>query len=249
MIIKGKIFLITGASGGIGKNLSLRFAEQGAKIIAIDKNKDKLKELASSNHNIDIFDFNLENTKKISFLFDRIFKKFNTIDVLINSAGIMYSSPIVSFKNGDLTLHGIDEWNKLLNINLTATFCITANVVKNMISNRTKGLIINLSSISARGNIGQSAYSASKAGVEALSKTWSKELGPLGIRSISIAPGFIDSPGMHKAIDENHIKDWSKRTPLRRLGQIEEVSSAIQMVIENDYFNGSVINIDGGLVL
>jgi 3-oxoacyl-[acyl-carrier protein] reductase len=128
-------------------------------------------------------------------------------------------------------------------------FYVTSNVVEKMILNKERGLIINISSISAQGNMGQSAYSASKAAVEALTKTWSKELGMFKIRCACIAPGFMDSPSTRESLSENMLSKWQKSIPIGRLGELDELLSAVEFIIRNDYFNGKVLALDGGLNL
>jgi 3-oxoacyl-[acyl-carrier protein] reductase len=118
-----------------------------------------------------------------------------------------------------------------------------------MVTRRHKGAIINISSIAASGNVGQSAYSATKAAVNALTVTWSKELGMFGIRCNSIAPGFMDTPSTQNALSEAKIKQYQKNTPLGRLGKTEEILQALEFIIENDFYNGAVLQLDGGLKL
>jgi 3-oxoacyl-[acyl-carrier protein] reductase len=118
-----------------------------------------------------------------------------------------------------------------------------------MIFKKRKGVIINISSISAQGNVGQSAYSASKAGVEALTKTWSKELAMFGIRSTCIAPGFFDTPSTKEKVNTHMLEKWEKSIPLKRLGNLDELLTSVEFIIANDYFNGKILSIDGGLNL
>ena len=122
-------------------------------------------------------------------------------------------------------------------------------VAQKMAETRTKGVIINFSSVSAEGNMGQAAYSAAKAGVESFTKVLAKELGMFKIRACAIAPGFIDTPSTKKALSESMIDYWKKKTPLRKLGEMENIISTIEFIIENDYLSGTVLHIDGGLTL
>jgi len=126
---------------------------------------------------------------------------------------------------------------------------MTRSVAAKMIKYRNKGVIVNISSISARGNAGQTAYAASKAAIEAMSKVWAKEFGCFGIRSVAVAPGFIDTAGTHDALEEKMLEQWIAKTPLRRTGNISEVVATIKFAIENDFMNGEVINVNGGLVI
>ena len=126
---------------------------------------------------------------------------------------------------------------------------MTVNVADKMVRSRSKGVIINISSISSYGNAGQSAYSAAKAALNALTVTWSKELGMFGIRCVAIAPGFIDTTSTRAALTEAKIKTYSNATPLGRLGKTDELLHAVVFIIENDFYNGTILNLDGGLKL
>ena len=145
--------------------------------------------------------------------------------------------------------HSISNWNKVIDLNLNSVFYITSNVAERMILKKSKGVIINISSISAQGNVGQSAYAATKAAVEALAKTWSKELGMFNIRAVSIAPGFFDTPSTKESLNEHMLQKWQKAIPLGKLGQLEELLSAVEFIIQNDYFNGKTLAVDGGLTI
>ena len=109
------------------------------------------------------------------------------------------------------------------------------------------GVIINFGSIAAQGNAGQTAYAAAKAALEAMTVTWSKELGAFGIRVCAVAPGFIDTPSTHAALSTNLVDQWKRQVPLRRLGTPAEVAHAVRFILENDYYNGQVLHLDGGL--
>ena len=116
-----------------------------------------------------------------------------------------------------------------------------------MVRRRIKGLIINVSSICAQGNIGQSAYSASKAGLEAMTHVWAKELNPMGIRCCCLAPGFVDTVGAKQALNSSTLESWISQVPLKRLATIDELVDGMLFLIQNDFFNGKVLNLDGGL--
>jgi 3-oxoacyl-[acyl-carrier protein] reductase len=126
---------------------------------------------------------------------------------------------------------------------------MTKHVVEAMLKKRSKGVIVNISSVSAKGNAGQSAYSAAKAGIEALTKVWAKELAPMGIRAFAVAPGFCDTPSTHGALNEKVLQETVSRVPLRRLGRAEEIAAFVVSGIKNDYLNGKILEIDGGLVI
>jgi 3-oxoacyl-[acyl-carrier protein] reductase len=167
--------------------------------------------------------------------------------VLVNNAGIIHSEPLVNILSRTDTKHSLENWRKTIDINLNAVFYVTSHVVEKMVKSRSKGVIINISSISSYGNMGQSAYSASKAALNALTVTWSKELGMFGIRCVAIAPGFIDTPSTQAALSEVKIKSYKNATPLGRFGKTEELLHAVIFIIENDFYNGTILNLDGGL--
>ncbi len=249
MDIEGSHIIITGAASGIGRSLALHLADLGGKVAGIDISASGLDDLKKANPTITTYECDISTGDAVQLVIDNICADFHSVDILINNAGVMHSEPIVKMGEGGFESHDFSEWDRILSVNLSGYFYMTTCVVEKMVSERTKGLIINFSSISAQGNAGQSAYAASKAGVEALTKTWSKEFGYLGIRSAAIAPGFIDTPGTHAAINEATVKSWSRKVPLKRLGTIDEVVNAVTMIINNDYFNGRVLQLDGGLVI
>ena len=146
-------------------------------------------------------------------------------------------------------MHDFNDWRKIIEVNLNSVFYVSCNVISKMIGDRTKGVIVNISSISAAGNSGQSAYSAAKAGVNSLTATWAKELSPLGIRVVGVSPGFSDTNSTKTALNETIIKKIKKEIPLKRLADPQEIVEAILFGIKNDYMNGKVIEIDGGLIV
>lgn len=170
-------------------------------------------------------------------------------NVLINNAGWIHSEPLFNLLSKEDKKHSGENWDKVIDVNLTSVFNVTSCFVEQLIAEKREGIIINISSISAGGNIGQSAYSAAKAGVEALTKTWSKELGMFKIRCACIAPGFFDTPSTRAGLNDHMLKKWEKSVPLGRLGNLSELASAVRFIIENDYYNGKVLQLDGGLNL
>jgi len=140
-------------------------------------------------------------------------------------------------------------WNKVLASDLSSVFYMTSCIVDKMITTRTRGVIVNISSISASGNAGQSAYSAAKAGVNALTAVWAKELSPMGIRVLAIAPGFTETDSTKEAVAETTLRETIKRVPLRRLGRPDEIAEGVLSAIRNDFFNGKVMELDGGLIV
>jgi 3-oxoacyl-[acyl-carrier protein] reductase len=249
MNITESVILITGGAKGIGNFLAKRLAEIAEKVIVIDNDQESLKKIEQSS-NIRPYYCDLTDHLEVNKTISEIYKKEGIVNVLINNAGLIHSEPLFNMIKKDDPKHSIENWQRTININLNAVFYTTVNVVEKMRQNRIKsGLIINISSISALGNMGQSAYSATKAAVESLSTTWSKELGMFKIRSVAIAPGFFDTESTRNSLTENILTKWEQAVPLKRLGHLEELYLSVKFSIENDYFNGKVISIDGGLTI
>jgi 3-oxoacyl-[acyl-carrier protein] reductase len=169
--------------------------------------------------------------------------------VLVNNAGLIQSAPLINMLEKNNRVHSAETWQQVLAANLSSVFYVTGHVVDHMLKRHKKGVVINMSSISANGNAGQSAYSAAKSGVNALTRTWAKELGGFGIRFVSIAPGFLDTPSTQKALSEAILTKLKQQIPLRRLGEVEHIYQAVRFIVENDYLNGTVLEVDGGLVI
>lgn len=240
--------IITGAGSGFGKEMSIYFAALGATIYALDIDVISLEKLKKENKDrIHTFKCDVSSNDNVESVVDEIFEKEKSINVLINNAGIMKNAPIVNLLSRPESRHSIDLWDKIVQVNQNAVFYMTRSVANKMIRSRNKGVIINISSIAAKGNAGQTAYSATKAAVEAMSKVWSKELGVFNIRSVAIAPGFINTIGAHDALEEKMLAKWVEKTPLKRTGEVNEIVLAAQFAIENDFFNGEVLNVNGGL--
>lgn len=247
MIVTEANIIITGAGSGFGRAMSIFFAKKGAKVIGVDINKESLESLQLESNNITTKVCNITKNKDVESIVEEIFRENKNINVLVNNAGIMKNAPLLNLLSRPDARHSVDLWNQVIDVNQTAVFYMTRSVVNYMIKNRNKGVIINVSSIAAKGNIGQTAYSASKAAVEAMSKVWSKELGVFGIRSMCIAPGFINTIGTHDALEEKMLSKWVAQTPLKRTGEVNEIVNAVNFIIENDFLNGEVINVNGGL--
>jgi len=249
MILDQIKVVVTGAGSGFGRAMSLFFAENNADVYALDLNYESLLLLQSENNRIQIFKCDVTDNEEVESVIEGLFLIVNKPNVLINNAGVMLNSPLVNILKRPDNRHDIDLWKKIIDINQNGVFYMTRSFVSKLITNRIKGLIINISSIAANGNIGQTAYSASKAAVESMTKVWAKELGSFGIRSVAIAPGFIDTNGTHNALEDKMLNHWVNITPIKRTGKIEEIVSTVKFIIENDFVNGEVINVNGGLVI
>lgn len=249
MLISEQNVLITGGASGLGKAMATGLHRKAAKVIVIDRDQDALKSLTGEFPDIATYRADLTEVKQVNQVVEKIYSDFQRISVLVNNAGVIHSEPLINLLSKDDKKHRLDNWNKTIDINLNAVFYMTVHLVEQMVTRRHKGVIVNISSISAAGNIGQSAYSATKAAVNALTVTWSKELGMFGIRCNAIAPGFMDTPSTQDALPEAKIKQYKKNTPLGRFGKTEEIIQALEFIIENDFYNGAILQLDGGLKL
>ena len=244
MDVRGKQIIVTGGVKGLGRAMVEMLVAREAKVTVFDIHTTGFEELEKIG--VRCIACDVTNYDEINAALE-IFG--GAPDVLINNAGILYSAPLIKLGEDGLRVHAQEAWDRVLKTNLSSVFYVTAHVVAKMIATRTKGVVVNIGSVSAAGNPGASAYSAAKAGVHALTRAWAKELGPMGIRVIAIAPGFMDTDSAHAATSENALRETIKRVPLRRLGKVEEVAAAVVAAIENDFFNGKVFELDGGLIV
>lgn len=240
--------IVTGGARGIGRFLADSLLETAEKVFLLDNNAVLLDDIAEQpklvKFRCDVTD--LENIKQVM---DDIFQNHGGANVIINNAGIIHNELLINFLSRNDRKHNIENWKRVMDVNLNSVFYMTSHLIDNMVAKKMQGVIINISSISAQGNVGQSAYSATKAAVEALTKTWAKELGMFKIRSVCIAPGFFDTPSTRESLNENMLEQWKKNVPLKRLGALEELYTAVEFLIRNDYYNGKVLQLDGGLTI
>ncbi len=249
MEIENKNIIVTGGASGIGKAIVEYLVKLRANVCVFDINEEALNNLKTNFSTIYVRKCDISDKVQVKESIDDIFSKFNKIDILINNAAFIYSSPVISFDKEGFKLHDLEMWDKVISIDLNSVFYMSANVIQKMIKKRTKGLIINISSICSAGNAGQPAYSAAKSGVNALTITMAKELGAFGIRVVGIAPGYVETKTTINSISESYLNDLKNKTPLRRLGKPEEVAECIVFVIKNDFYNGRILELDGGLRL
>ena len=244
MEIKGAVALVTGGAQGLGLAIAQRLAKDGAIVVVADRNEDAL---AMMSPGLECVTMDVTDHEQVKKTVAGIMKRHGHLDVLVNNAGVIFSEPFVNVMNPVGIMHDYGRFRASLILNLDSVFIVTAAVVEQMVNRRIKGAIVNISSISACGNEGQTAYSAAKAGVNAMTVTWSKELGRWGIRTNAVAPGFIGTDSTHNALNEAILKHIQVNTPLRRLGQADEVAQAVISLIENDFINGVILPVNGGL--
>ena len=238
--------IITGASRGIGKDIATHFAKKNAKTVIISRDSLTLnnvaQELSEFNDYIMPIALDVSNLNSFNDAVKSIEKKFKTIDILINNAGITRDNLILRLKE--------EDWDKVININLKGCFNGMKAVSKNMIKNK-KGKIINISSIiGLTGNVGQSNYAASKAGIIGLTKSIAKELSSRNINVNAIAPGYIETEMTNNLNDKNKTK-FTNQIPLNRLGKTKDISNLVLYLASEyaNYITGQTITIDGGLTI
>ncbi|WP_281556641.1 SDR family NAD(P)-dependent oxidoreductase [Thalassomonas sp. RHCl1] len=234
-----KKILITAAASDLGRHLTQYYLTRGAEVISLDMAVEPLQELKQAYSGLTCIPCDITQSKEISAAFAQIERQFGYADVLINNASITHNEPLFCFfRQGDRK-HHLDAWQSVLDINLTAPFVISGYFVELLAAKSNPGVIVNISSAfpSQGGKGGQSAYAASKAGLHALSKSWSRELRPLGIRVVSIAPDDINF-----IVDEAK-NSVTKETALRTLAGKEAVLDLVNLAINHELMNGKVIDL------
>ena len=242
--------VLTGGGAGIGRFLLMRLVSDGASVAVLERDASKCAEIATQYQGaVPALACDVTDPTAVDDALRHLFESGFEPNTLINNAGVIHSQPLVNMLSKGDRVHSRDDWRRIMAANLDSVFLVTGRVVDRMLAHRTKGVVVSVSSIAARGNAGQSAYAAAKAGVNALTMTWAKELGAMGLRFVAVAPGFIDTPSTNAALSEATITKLKQQVPLRRLGDIESVYQAVRYAIESDYVNGTVLDVDGGLVI
>ena len=243
MQLNKKNIIVTGASGGIGNAIVEKLYEQGGNVLATGTREEKLQELNDKFKNIKTLKFDISNHDKIEeFINNATDELGGNLDCIVNNAGIT---------KDNLTIRmSMDEWSKVIDINLTSTFLMSKFAIKKMLKNKT-GKIINITSVVGHtGNVGQANYTASKAGIVAMSKSLAIEYAKKNINVNCISPGFI-STAMTDAIDEKFKESIISKIPANRLGKPEDIANAVLFLASSgsDYINGETLHVNGGMYL
>ena len=241
--LKNKNIIVTGASGGIGNAIVQNLYEKGANILASGTNDKKLNDLQSKFKNIIIKKFDISKTDQIEqFINDATDMLKGNLDCIVNNAGVTQDNLAIRMS--------LDEWKKVIDINLTSTFLLSKFSIKKMIKNKS-GKIINITSIVGHtGNLGQSNYTASKAGIVAMSKSLALEYAKKNININCISPGFIKT-AMTEKIDDKYKEAIISKIPSARLGEPQDVANAVLFLASNqsNYINGETIHVNGGMYM
>ena len=239
--LKNKNVLLTGATGGIGNSILEKLVEVEANIIATGTNENKLNAIKDKFQSVKIEKFDISEHKEIENFINKTTNLLgNKIDILINNAGVTSDNLSIRMKE--------EEWKKVIDINLTSTFLLSKNVIKKMLKNK-KGKIINITSVVGHtGNIGQANYTASKAGLVAMSKSFALEYGKKNININCVSPGFITTEMTNK-IDENYKETLKSKIPMDRFGDPKDVANTVLFLCSNlsDYITGETIHVNGGM--
>jgi 3-oxoacyl-[acyl-carrier protein] reductase len=246
MKLKGKVAIITGGARGIGRETALLFAKEGAAVIIFDVGETNGKEIESELNRVGsgarFFKVDVTNLKQVEQAVKEVADIYGSIDIVVNNAGITDDALLVKMTE--------EQFDKVVDVNLKGVFNVTKAVVPFMIE-RERGVILSTSSVvGVYGNIGQTNYAASKAGIIGMTKSWAKELGKKGIRVNAVAPGFIISD-MTAKVPEKILDLMKSKTPLGRLGVPEDVAKVFLFLASDDagFVTGQVIGVDGGLVI
>jgi 3-oxoacyl-[acyl-carrier protein] reductase len=246
MRLKDKVAIITGGAKGIGKKTALLFAKEGAKVVICDfdetAGKNTLEELKAQGSDASFFKVDVTNRSSVQNMVNETKAKYGKIDILINNAGIT--------ADAFLTKMTEEQWDKVIAVNLKGVFNCSQAVAPIMME-QSSGVILSASSVvGVYGNIGQTNYAATKAGVIGMTKSWARELGKKGVRVNAVAPGFIITD-MTAKVPEKVLDLMKSKTPLGRLGYPEDVARAYLFLASDEasYINGQVLGVDGGLII
>jgi len=245
MVLKDKVSIITGGARGIGKEIALRFAQEGAKIVICDINEEELAkakaDLQNFDKNVSTFKVDVSNYKEVEKMVADVLESYKRIDILVNNAGITRDALILRMEE--------EDWDKVIAVNLKGVFNCTKLVAKVMLKQR-EGRIINISSIiGIIGNAGQTNYSASKAGIIGFTKSVAKELASRGINVNAIAPGFIQTE-MTDRLPQEIKEKMLERIPMGRFGTPKDIAEVALFLASpaSSYITGQVIVVDGGMI-
>ena len=240
--LENKNIIVTGASGGIGNSIVEKLNDCGANVLASGTRLEKLEELKNKFNKIKILKFDISQSNKIEEFIDNAVNELGGLDCIVNNAGITQDNLAIRMS--------IDEWKKVIDINLTSTFLMSKFAIKKMLKNK-KGKIINITSVVGHtGNLGQANYTASKAGLVAMSKSLAIEYAKKNINVNCISPGFIKT-AMTDKIDEKFKEVIVSKIPSARLGEPEDIANAVLFLASenSNYINGETLHVNGGMYM
>ena len=241
--LKGKNIIVTGASGGIGNSIVKKLYDSGANILASGTRIKKLDEIKKNFEKIKILKFDISQSENIEEFIENATNELGgNLDCIVNNAGITQDNLAIRMS--------LEEWKKVIDINLTSTFLMSKFAIKKMLKNKS-GKIVNITSVVGHtGNLGQANYTASKAGIIAMSKSLSIEYAKKNINVNCISPGFIKT-AMTDKIDEKFKEVIVSKIPSARLGEPEDIANAVLFLVSNqsNYINGETLHVNGGMYM
>ncbi|MFL0806108.1 MAG: SDR family oxidoreductase [Oceanobacter sp.] len=250
MSLQDKVIAITGAGQGLGRAMSVFLAQKGARIAIIDLNQEQMDEtkrlIEAAGSSAEVFVCNVADEAQVETTFAAITANMGGLFGLVNNAGILRDGLMVREKDGEISKLSLSHWQAVIDVNLTGVFLCGREAAVQMIKGGEGGCIVNISSISRSGNMGQSNYSAAKAGVATLATVWAKELARYNIRANAVAPGFIETD-MTGSMPPQVLDKIISGIPLKRMGQPENIAHTVAYLMENDYVSGRVMEVDGAL--
>ena len=252
MDIAGARILITGGARGLGRAFALDLAAAGARAGVCDMDSAGLADLerdaAQQGLTVWTRPADVSDEASVEQLFAAFVAQAGGIDAVVNNAGLNRDGLLVRKSGDSVERFPLAKWQAVIDVDLTGVFLCAREAAFHMASQGTGGVIVSISSLSWKGNVGQTNYSAAKAGVVAMTRTWAMELARYGIRAVAVAPG-ITATEMAESMPEEARERLTSAVPLRRMAEPAEVSHAVRFALENDYVNGRVIPVDGGLRL
>jgi len=250
--ISGRRVLITGGARGLGRVFALDLAAAGAVVGVCDLEADGLTDLREEAAGSGLFVWtrpaDVSDEADVERLFAAFVGEAGPIDAVVNNAGLNRDGLLVRKSGDTVEKLALAKWQAVIDVDLTGVFLCAREAAWHMVRQGTPGVIVSISSLSWMGNVGQTNYAAAKAGVVAMTRTWALELARYGIRAVAIAPGITATP-MARAMPEEARDRLTGAVPLRRMAEPAEISHTLRFVLENDYVNGRLIAIDGGLRL
>lgn len=253
MDLQGKSIVVTGAAQGLGQKIAEAIADKGANVAVVDLDRSKLDETlalcSAAGGTAAAFEANVADEAAVEKLFADVRREFGSVDGLVNNAGTNRDSLLVKVKDGKVVgKMSSGDFDAVIAVDLKGVFLCGREAAVHMIEGGNGGVIVNISSISRAGNVGQTNYSAAKAGVAAMTVTWAKELARHNIRVGAVAPGFCDTQMVAK-IPEPIKEKIISSIPLRRFAEPAHIADSVLFILQNDYFDGRILEIDGALRL
>jgi 3-oxoacyl-[acyl-carrier protein] reductase len=252
MEIAGTRVIVTGGARGLGRTFALDLAGAGARVGVCDVDEAALAELRAAAEELGLqvwtMPADVSDEASVEELFAAFVAEIGGLDAVVNNAGLNRDGLLVRKKGDVIEKLSLAKWQAVIDVDLTGVFLCAREAAYHMVAQGTGGAIVSISSLSWKGNAGQTNYSAAKAGVVAMTRTWAMELARYGIRAVAVAPG-LTATEMAKSMPEEARERLTSAIPLRRMAEPAEISHAVRFALENEYVNGRVIPVDGGLRL